>query len=606
MRRCCWMLLLLPPCFLGAFEWTDINTEFELGYQYAAGFEQNGTTRCRPYFFAKANYSQSCGGSGSTSKEESILKRSEEYEPIPKWDPLADAKKVYNPRINTGLSDKQINESLAKFLSIQKSDKIADSKAGKKPSPKKDLIAQNSDPVTPAGLDHETKSSSDKKPETNSENKSEEGHEKPAEPHSEVQPENKGEEPKPEENTENHTESQSESSSENKTEATENHTESESEQSTENHTESQSESSSECRAENDSGSDEGACLNTYEFSYRIWYDWAHVDQYKNFEIRSLFYERTGDNWSLKVGFQEIAWGETFGLYIADFINPRDLTDPFFNDLSYVRIPVFIINTQYFLEPWSFQLVATPIPRNNLLPSKGDPFDVFPSQLKNAPVLGPHRFAVDRWGQDIEYGGRIGYFFESGLDVTLFYYRHWNRFPTYRIILDERRPALRPVLRRINSVGGSFSKAFESIVLRGDTVVNFHTPWTVHQFGTVRRRLVAQTILGIDYTSEHNSILGFQYHWDQWREAGLHSISVRAIKDFGKNLEYHLQLFVYRGLNNQDLWIQPKFDWDVNDSTNLSIRVDIFGGFVGKGTPKDGFIGPYKHKERVFMWLTYKF
>src|SRR5262249_42219820 len=143
---------------------------------------------------------------------------------------------------------------------------------------------------------------------------------------------------------------------------------------------------------------------------------------RNVDIRSLFYERTSEKWTLKVGFQEVAWGETFGFFIADFINPRDLTDPFFNELSYVRIPVFMINVKFFREPWNFQIIATPIPMNNRLPAKGDPFDVFPGPLQSAEILRPPVFQVNRWGEDIEYGGRVGYFFEStGVDVSLFYY-----------------------------------------------------------------------------------------------------------------------------------------------------------------------------------------
>lgn len=572
MRRF-WILLHLFPCFLGAFEWTEVKYEWELGYQYAAGFEQNGTTRSRPYLLAKASYSESCGNSDhSPDTRPRDIPELKNDPQISKADTKKDPKKSIvkiDPK-----SDEIIAAVSAAEMNIGHHTAEVESHTNNEAGVKHDSPLDN-----PAETLENKIQDAANKPES-IEGESEDKLERESRPEREFEPGIKAQESK-------ETEAQPEE-----------HFESEVEKEV---------SQESCPSEGYGAQiDEGTCLNSYEFSYRIWYDFARVDQYKNFDIRSLFYERSGENWSIKIGFQEIAWGETFGLYIADFVNPRDLTDPFFNDLSYVRIPVFIINTQFFNEPWSFQLVATPVPRNNLLPAKGDPFDVFPKQLQNAPVLGPHRFSVDRLGQDIEYGGRVGYFFESGWDVALFYYRHWNRFPTYRIIVDNLRPALKPVLRRINCCGGSFSKAYDTIVLRGDTVINFHTPWTVERFGTVKRRLVAQTILGMDYSGEDNLILGLQLHWDQWREAGLISTSLRVVKDFGKKLQYHLFFFVYKGLNNQDLWIQPRFDWDITDSINLSIRVDVFGGYPGKGTPADGFIGPYKHKERVFTWLTYKF
>jgi hypothetical protein len=419
-------IFLMSPLILGAFEWKDVRSEYQFGYQFANGFEQNGITRSRPYFVAKFNYSQDCS---EVKKEECKEEKEREKE---------------------------------------------------------------------------------------------------------------------------------------------------------------------------------ACLNDYEVSFRFWADFARVHINKNVDIRSLYFQRTGSKWTFKLGFQEVAWGETFGLYIADFINPRDLTDPFFNELSYVRIPVCMVNAQYFNEPWSLQIIATPIPMNNLLPAKGDPFDVFPKPFEDSDVLRPEVFKIDRWGQDIEYGGRLGYLFESGWDVAWFYYRHWNRFPVYQIILGKNGVDLKPVLRRINSIGASFSKAFEAIVLRGDAVLNFRTPWTVHQFGNVKRRNVAQMILGLDYSTENNLVWGLQYHWDYWEEGDLHSASFRVIKDFGKNLQYHAEFFAYKGLNNHDLWIQPRFGWDVNDSLTISLRVDVFGGKVGKGAPNVGFIGPYRHKERVFLWMTYAF
>lgn len=345
---------------------------------------------------------------------------------------------------------------------------------------------------------------------------------------------------------------------------------------------------------------------TYELSLRLWNDFAKVQFQKNLDLRSLFYEHTRNDWSLKMGFQEVAWGETFGLFIADIVNPRQLTDPFFNELSYIRIAVCMLNFQYFYDSWSLQIVFTPIPMNNQLPAKGDPFAVFPQVLQHAKVLGPEVYRLNRWGKDCEYGVKAGYLFESGLDLSLFYFRHWNRFPVYKLKKDGFRAELKPALRRINTLGCTFSKAYDSIVLRGDMVLNFRQPWTVHEYGIVRQRFVVQSILGCDFCSEDSTTVGLQYHWDHWREGDLHSLSIKCIKDFGKKQQYHIVLFAYKGVNNQDLWVQPQFIWDISDAITLSVRSDVFGGKVGKGTPSTGFIGPYRHKERVFAWLTYMF
>lgn len=351
---------------------------------------------------------------------------------------------------------------------------------------------------------------------------------------------------------------------------------------------------------------EGSTLTSYDASFRGWDDFAESE--KNLEIRALYIDKTSDRWSLKTGFQEISWGETFGLYILDLVNPRDLTDPFFNDLSWIRLPVFTVNAQYFQDPWNCQLIFTPIPRNNWLPKQGSPWDVFPDIFDNSSVLGPHKFAVSRCGQDAEYGGKLEYLFESGIDLTAYYFRHWNRYPVYKagidVGIDGAHSFLKPVLRRIQTIGASFSKAYEEIVLRGDSTLSFRTPWQEPVFGLFKKTNLWRTILGLDYTNDNGMTVGFQYHFDLWNQGHLHSISIRYLQDYVEG-KYQFAFFIYKGINNGDIWVQPAFIWNINDSASATLQADILGGHEGNGTPKDGFIGPYRHKSRFFLWVKYQ-
>lgn len=346
----------------------------------------------------------------------------------------------------------------------------------------------------------------------------------------------------------------------------------------------------------------------FDLSLRSWYDLVTENWGRDIQARTLFLDITSDKWSLKSGFQEIAWGETFGLYPLDMVNPRDYTDPFFNELAWIRIPTFTFNAQFFHDPWTVQFVFTPIPVNNWLPDDDSPWNVVPSVYKHIPLLGPHKFAVDRWGKDAEYGTKIGYLFESGLDLSLIYFRHWNRDPVYKLHINgEDGPLyLKPELRLINSYGASFSKAFETMVIRGDSVINAREPWTVDAFGIVKRRTIWRTILGMDFTTENKLTLGFQYHLDYWREATLHSCSMQFIKELCKG-KVVLQAFFYQGINNRDQWFQPMITWNACENWQISLRGDFLNGKVNKfGTPTAGFIGPYRHKDRLFVWAKKQF
>lgn len=343
----------------------------------------------------------------------------------------------------------------------------------------------------------------------------------------------------------------------------------------------------------------GDALHAFEGLFRGWYDFAVND--KDLEIRTLFYHCSSENWSLKVGFQQIAWGEAFGLFIADIVDPRDLTDPFFNELSWVRLPNFTFNLKYFSESWSIQIVFTPIPRNNQVPNENDPYDVLTDPFTSVSLRGFHKFHVNRWGKDAEYGISIGRLFESGLDLSLFYFRHRNRNPIYKLKVEPERFILDPVVSRINTVGLSFSKAFEEIVVRGDSVIHIEQPWWPKTFGIVKRRNVWRTIVGFDKMADDGTTWGVQYHVDHWREDTLHWLSAQYIKDFCDH-KYLFEAFFFKGINNQDLWLQLILTRYFENDWQISLRTDILNGKKDKAIPKFGLIGPFRRKDRLLLWL----
>ena len=104
------------------------------------------------------------------------------------------------------------------------------------------------------------------------------------------------------------------------------------------------------------------------------------------EIRSLSLSLSQTLWKLQTGFQEIAWGETFGFQIVDLVNPRDYSDPLILDPSWSRLPVFTLNGQLFLDRLTLQGIFTPVPRNNKFP---DALRV-PELLQGSKPLSPTR------------------------------------------------------------------------------------------------------------------------------------------------------------------------------------------------------------------------
>lgn len=335
---------------------------------------------------------------------------------------------------------------------------------------------------------------------------------------------------------------------------------------------------------------------TVEGAVRTYYDAA--SNTGGADVRALNYQYLSARQCLVVGFQEICWGETFGVFIADIVNPRDYTDPLLNDPDWFQRSVCAINWQYFYGPWTLQLVATPIPTSMLLPRKGDPFFALPQQIGDTPIKPlPGRHAL----KDAEGGCRIERLLNCGFDVSAFYYFHWNRNPVYAYKVSDTELVLQPLSERVHSCGVTFTKACEDLVFRGDAVYHFDQPWNNIAFGFPETMGVAQLILGVDNIGAEGFSWGLQYHIDAWEGAVLESLSLQACKAFDR---HRLQAFFYKGLNTQDMWFQPQYVFMPNPHLSISLRADLVAGTDLRHNMRDGFLGPLAGKDRILLWVSY--
>jgi hypothetical protein len=332
--------------------------------------------------------------------------------------------------------------------------------------------------------------------------------------------------------------------------------------------------------------------------------WTDVDG-NELSFRELALVYSANLIKITAGLQQIPWGETFGLYIADIVNPRDYRDPFWMEPTWFRLPVAALNAQTFLGPLTLQGIFTPIPRNNILPDRGGAFDPFPASVNGVPVGNQVNYQASNFPNDAEYGGHLSYLFDFGLDWGLFYFRHWNRDPAFELDQTPSGPVLTPVQKLVNSYGTTGSLSEGILVFRADSVLNEQEPVTAPDLSAAPLRDVWRTIVGSDATIS-DWTLGGQLHFDVTDfDDYLDWFSFRIKKKFGPH-DPQLEFFVFRGINNDDLWIEPKVTWDITGSIGFSLFADfLFGGGGAEGTdPTDGILTPYNGKSRIFAWLSY--
>ncbi len=312
----------------------------------------------------------------------------------------------------------------------------------------------------------------------------------------------------------------------------------------------------------------------------------------------------------EIGLQQIAWGKSFGIFISDLVNPRDLRDPFFNELGWTRIAQGAINLEVNTDRLSVQGIYVPLPFDPILPIAGTVFDPLQNDASLASLRRKDYRPWD-WGRFWDFGeggGRAEYRAEMGLEVAAFGYSHLARAPAYGLVSAPEEPtglALEPVRMRVHSFGLSASqKIADRWTARAEAVLHLDQPSLFiapvgANPGTFTQ---VRSIWGVDWKTEFGPDLGGQYHFENFAPGGgRHWTGLRASWSFfeGKLVP---EAFALLGMGNGDVWLQPQLSWMPDNNWRVSVRADLAGGINGLDT---GYFPGGSDYSRVMAWIAWK-
>jgi hypothetical protein len=278
------------------------------------------------------------------------------------------------------------------------------------------------------------------------------------------------------------------------------------------------------------------------------------------EVRDSFLSFETDANRLRVGFQSLSWGETFGFFIADLPNPRDLSDPLLLEIGHIKKPVFMIQDQFFFDGGSVQAFFTPLARHT-----------------DFSVSLPRReFA--RVGNDSEYGLKLNRLFDFGMDASLFVLKH-----------HERSFVLQP--RSIWSGGFTATQSFgQDWILRTDQVISddWRSPdgW--------------RGVVGLDWTTTENLMLSVQGQRDPLNSGASLRMMLRGFD--GVLDGWELEAFWFQGIQRNESWVQPKLSYHSRGGFSVSARYD----WIESGSLQRGLLSGLAREDRGLLWLTYGF
>src|SRR6267142_3684788 len=155
------------------------------------------------------------------------------------------------------------------------------------------------------------------------------------------------------------------------------------------------------------------------------------NQEQELELREAILSVSHGDLDVRLGRQQIVWGEAISTFVTDVVNPKDFREFVLPDFSELRIPIWALDATYRLtEGVSVEGVWTPDTRTNKLPKQGAEFQF--ARL-------PYRFHLpvvrlpddqDEFSLARSEGGFRLSVLRQGWDVSLIYYDEADKSPVF--------------------------------------------------------------------------------------------------------------------------------------------------------------------------------
>lgn len=335
--------------------------------------------------------------------------------------------------------------------------------------------------------------------------------------------------------------------------------------------------------------------------------------------------RSGRLW-LRLGKQQIAWGETVGLRALDTVNPLDLSQFFFFDRGFeefdrIRIPQWFLRGAYTfphptIQDLTLELILNPgdaVP--TLLPEPGAPYNVVPGsvRVRNEVPRGEPTLGGRLTGKFGEAQFSLNYITQPN-DDGVGVLRSVSIAPS-RITFEGKHP-------RVHRVGGSLNYPWDwaGAIVRFETAITPDAPFSRGANATrITERPVWKSVFAIDRPThvlpgQDSMNIGFQFF--ETFTGGRKLNRVRAAGAKVDRAQHVFSLFLQQPLLRKRVslellgvfdtddahWLQAGIHWEIGNH----IRLDLFYNEFGGAEKRAGRFGSFFWADEIFLRFSYGF
>jgi hypothetical protein len=344
------------------------------------------------------------------------------------------------------------------------------------------------------------------------------------------------------------------------------------------------------------------------------YFYQNSDNENQFDIRELYMEFTTNNIDLRIGKQQIIWGQADGVFITDIVSPKNLSEFLLRDFDEIRIGVTAIKANiYTANDYDIELVYIPTFTATISP---DDNSIWKPNMEL-----PIQPTFDYSNKSVVNNLRNGEYFAkyhkstSNIELELIAAYTWDDDPSLHVSKEIDQETMQisvinisPQHHRLTVYGGSFSTEINDMIVRGEAAY-----YKGKQFQT-NSPLLNDALIEKDY---YNYVIGVDKNIGDYRVSG--QFIQKVIIDYTEGIindevddmvtlminksilreQARIELFGYFGLNNDDSFIRIRGFYFPFDGVTIESGYNFFNGEKGQ-------FGQYDKNDMAYIKLKYNF